>query len=318
MGGVARARAGRVRHRRARGRRSRGDPLHLGHHGTAEGRRSLPREPRQQRPRGRQPLRARPRAVEPRRPAALALVRTRDAERRQHPRHEVGAAALVQSRGGAGRDRALPRPEHGRRAHDVRLPPQLSRRGSLRHLVDALVGLGRRRPALGDRGAVREEVRRAAARGLRPHRGLAGGEHDPPVGGAQARLGGPADSRRRGHDPRRRGSRAARGRDGRDRRAGPERDGRLLRAARGDGTRAAQRLAAHGRRRPAGCRRLPLRGRAEEGPHHPRRLQHLSARGGGGALRPPRRRGGGRGGDARSADGRRGVRIRGAEGRRRR
>src|SRR5262245_3188200 len=62
--------------------------------------------------------------------------------------------------------------------------------------------------------------------------------------------------------------------------------------------------------------RLSLHRRAEEGPHHPRGLQHLPARGGGGALRVPEGRGGRRGRHARSAHGRGRARLRRPEGRR--
>ena len=58
-------------------------------------------------------------------------------------------------------DPALSRAVDGRRADDVRLPAQLSRRRPLRYLVHARVGLGSGAVADRARRAVREEVRRA-------------------------------------------------------------------------------------------------------------------------------------------------------------
>jgi acyl-CoA synthetase (AMP-forming)/AMP-acid ligase II len=120
----------------------------------------------------------------------------------------------------------------GRRADDARPPAALPRRRAVRHLVDALVGLGRRSAATRDRRAVRDEVRRPDPRGLRPHRGLAGRECASVLRRAQARLGRPAHSRRGGGDPRRRRPRAAGRRARRGVRAWRQCDARLLPAGR--------------------------------------------------------------------------------------
>ena len=63
----------------------------------------------------------------------------------------------------------------------------------------------------------------------------------------------------------------------------------------GDAQHARERLAPHRRRRPRGCRRLPDAHRPLEGPHHQRRIEHLSARSGGSAAAASGRGGGGGG-----------------------
>ena len=126
-----------------------------------------------------------------------------------------------------------------------------------------------------------------------------------------ARLGGPgADGRRtRGARP---GRRAGCGRrDRRGLRAGRRRDGGLPEQPAGDRGHAGQRLAAHRRPRPARRTRLPDAGRPQQGPHHLGRLEHLPARGRGGAAAAPgdqgsgdRRRAGSRVGRGRGGGGR--------------
>jgi long-chain acyl-CoA synthetase len=74
-------------------------------------------------------------------------------------------------------------------------------------------------------------------------------------------------------------------------------------------------VAAHRGHGPPRRRRLSVHRGAEEGPDHPRRVQHLPARGRRGPLRAPRDRGGGRRRHEGPADGRGRARIRGAEGR---
>jgi acyl-CoA synthetase (AMP-forming)/AMP-acid ligase II len=130
----------------------------------------------------------------------------------------------------------------------------------------------------GTRGVRAPGRRGASLRRLRVHGGHLDRD-DEPVHGAALRQRRPAAAGGRGEGRRR----AGRGGADRQRRGGVRavggRDGRLLdrrppRRA-GDGCGGAGRLDAHRRRGARRLRRLPLRRRPHQGPHHPRRLQRL-------------------------------------------
>ena len=76
-------------------------------------------------------------------------------------------------------------------------------------------------------------------------------------------------------------------RDRRNSRPRPDGDARILAQSRGHAQHARERLAPHGRRRQRRRRRLPDAEGPLEGPHHQRRVEHLSARSRGGAAAHP-------------------------------
>ena len=161
--------------------------------------------------------------------------------------------------------------------------------GDRRRLVAGRLCVGRSVPAGGAHAGIRGAVRLHHPRGLRPERDLAGGVLQPAGPRAQARLGRHPDPRRgdEGRLRRRRGPAGRRHRRDRDPR--PQRDEGLLRQARGDGRGDRRRgLVSQRRPGPDGRRGLFLHRRPQEGHDHPRRVQRLSARGRGGALRASR------------------------------
>ena len=187
--------------------------------------------------------------------------------------------------------------EHGvlRGAGDARPAARAARAGAR---VPLAAGADVRRLAdarADDRPPARPLPPRRALEPLRAHRERTVGLR------AAARAGrgtlgvrGPSRGGHRAADRRRRRTRAAARRAGRDRDAGADADGRLPRPPRGHARRAGRRLAAHGRRRPDGRRRLRLPRGPHEGPHRPRRVQRLPGRDRGGPARASRRARGGR------------------------
>ena len=146
-------------------------------------------------------------------------------------------------------------------------------------------------------------ARSAAVAGLWPgrvavHDQLSAAPHAPRQWRRPARraagVGGHCPHRRRGPRRRCRRQRQAARRERRGDRIGRRRDGRLLEQPNRDGAGAARRLAVDRRCRHLRRARLSLSEGSLQGRHHLRRLEHLSARGRGGAAAPSRR-------DARSA-----------------
>ena len=205
-----------TRGRRARRRRHRGDPLHLGHHRDAEGRRAHPLEPRPQR-RGLLELhRHRPGLGRARGAAAVSLLRPDLRAQRGGPgRGLPDPDPALRPRQGAGDHRPRPGQRVRGRADDVRGDAQPPRARLLRHLVPRALRLGR----LGDAGrgdeGLRGGLRRQDPRGLRALGDLAGRLLQPPRPRAQAGLDrhpdrgrGDEGGRRRRQRGRRRASRA--------------------------------------------------------------------------------------------------------------
>ena len=201
------------------------------------------------------------------------------------------------------------------RAHDVRLPPALSRGVAVRHLLHAGLGLRRGAASRRDRRAFRAPFGGKLLEGyglteaspvVSAHR-LSGvrklGSVGQPIPGVTVSIRDDGDTRPAGR------------RSGRGLRQGPQRDARLLPESRGDGEDDSRRLAPHRRHGAARRGQLPVHRRAQEGPDHPRRLQHLSARRRGGALRLSQDRRGRRDRAAGRAHGRGGRRVRRAQAR---
>ena len=294
---AARGRAGRARGR-AGLRRPDQPAVHERHDRVAQGRDAHPPQPAQQRLLRRRAVRLhRPRPD--RDPGALLpLLRhghgqpRRDLARCLHGRPRAGLRAR---RDAARRRRGA---LHGalRRADDVHR--HAGRPGLRRGRPDLAAHRDHGRGAVPGRGHAARDRRDAHERGvhlLRDDGDLAGLDPDPPRRPPRAprRHGRPRRPARRG--PRRRS------RDGPDRpgrRGGRAvhprllRDARLPRRPRADrGGDRRRRLDAHGRPGRHGRRGLrPDRG-PHQGPRHPRRREHLAARGRGVPLRAPRHRG---------------------------
>ncbi len=311
------------RGRRPGRRRRRRAALHLGHHGPAQGR---PADPPQHDHQRRHECGDPDRDHRGRRghglPAPLPRLRPdlRPQRRRAQGLLPDPGPPLRRRQGARGRrarqgDGLRGRPDHVRR--DAARP---GRRPG-RPVEPADLHLGR----LGDAGGDHEELRGGlpvpGLRGLRALRDLPRRLLQPARPGAQARLDRDRGARLRDEDRRRRAQRGRAGRGRRDRHQGRERHEGLLGPRGGHPRRDRRRLVPHRRHGEEGRGRLLLHRRPQEGPHHPRRLQRLPARGRGGALRA---RGGRRGGRDRhprrqpGRGGRRGGRAQGRQGRRRR
>ena len=211
----------RGRHGRARRRRHGGDPLHVGNHRHAEGRRAHAREPVAQRRGRHRPLRGRRARRHARCAAVVPLLRSDlCAQRDDRRRRGAHPAPALRARQGAGDHRARPRDGVRGRADDVCGDAQRSPGRRSRRVRARAVRLRRRGDAGGAHACVREAVRLPGPRGLRPVGDLTGRLVQPPRPRAQARLDRVAGRRRRDPDRRRRGPAAA---AGRGRRAGDPR-----------------------------------------------------------------------------------------------
>ena len=276
-------------------RRRRGHPAHLRHHRQAQGRHAHPRQSGPQR-RGQRPHPGRDRAG--RRgdglPAAVPRLRPDLRSQRCGPgRRDVDADPPVRPAQGARGDRA--RPGHGVRggADDVFGAAQRGRRGLRRgDAQPADLCLRRRGAARPGSHRLRKGLWLRRSRGLRALRELSGGRVQSSEPGAQGGLDRHPDRRRRDAGGRPGRSRGPAGGDGRDPDPRPQRDEGLLEPARRhQGHDHRRGLAEHRRRRTHRRGRLLLHRRPHQGHDHPRRLQRLSPRDRGGALRAP---GGGR------------------------
>ena len=135
-GSAARRRRARPRRGRARHRRHGRDPLHVGHHGPAEGRGAHARQPRPQRRGHARPALDRARRRRARRAAAVPLVRADGrAQPRGRLRREPRAAAALPSRRRARPGRASQGHGVRGRADDVRGAAQPARPRPPRHVA---------------------------------------------------------------------------------------------------------------------------------------------------------------------------------------
>ena len=279
----------------ARLRRRDQHPVHERHHRLPEGRHAQPPQHPQQRVlrrRGLRLRRARPR-LHP--GAVLPLLRHGDGQPRLHHARlgdgDPGGRVRAGRRAGGRAGGALHEPL--RRADDVHRRAQPPGVRALRPVQSPHRDHGRL--AVPDRGHEAGDRAHAHGRGddlLRHDRDLAGVDAD---GGRRLAREAHADRRPRAPAPRGQADRAAHRRHRPARRARRAAHARLLgdggllerpRAHRRGGRRA--RLDAHRRPRDDGRRGLPQHRRPLEGHGHPRRREHLSARGRGVPPHPPR------------------------------